>query len=232
MSVRPIITDTAAAHEYREARIRMTALVDGLDVAVAASMVAACPAWTVKDLLAHVTGIAVDLSQGNRPQGDTQAWVDRQVEERRQRSLAEVIDEWTRAGVAFEAMIEARPDRLWGLTYDLVVHEHDLRTALGDRSARDTTGVAMAARLGLRLVAMDLRARQLPGVRVVIDGEVFEVGGPEPRVTFDLTAFETLRVLGSRRTLAEVRSAVTEGDLDAVLAGLLHMDPPSTSLGE
>lgn len=232
MNTRPLIDDTAAAFEYRAARDRMTALVADLDDVVAARVVGACPDWTVKDLFSHVTGIAVDLSQGNRPQGDPQPWVDRQVEERRERPLADVVAEWQRAAPEFEAMIEARPDRLWGLTYDLVVHEHDLRTAVGDTAGRATSGVALAARLGLRLVAMDLDARQLPGARVLIDGEEFAVGSGEPAVTLDLTAFEALRVLGSRRTLDEVRSAVAHGNLDAVVEGLLHMDPPSTTLGE
>lgn len=232
MSVVPEVDHSSAGAEYRAARLRMAALAANLDAETASRVVAACPAWTVRDLFSHVTGIAVDLSQGNRPQGDPQPWVDRQVAERRERTLGEVIDEWDAAAVAFEAMIDARPDRLWGLTYDLVVHEHDLRTSLGDRSGRDTTGVALAARLGLRLVAMDLAARNLPGVRVVVGGHEYVVGDGDPVVTLTAAAFEVLRVLGSRRTLAEMRTAGFEGDLEAVLGGLLHMDPPEVSLGE
>lgn len=223
---------TTAATEYRAARERMVRLADGLDQTRADMTVAACPAWSVKDLFSHVTGIAVDLSQGNRPQGDPQVWVDRQVAERAEHPLGQVIDEWNTAAATFEAMIEQRPDRLWGLTYDLVVHEHDLRTALGDRSARTTSGVALAARLGLRLAAMDLDARELPGVVVIIDGERFEVGDRPPVATLTATAFDTLRVLGSRRTIDETRAAGFDGDLDAVLPGLLHMEPPVVSLGE
>jgi uncharacterized protein (TIGR03083 family) len=232
MSVRPDIVDESAAVEYRHARQRMVTLVQGLGDHALQTVVAACPAWTVKDLLAHVTGIAVDLSQGNRPQGDTQAWVDRQVEERRERSLTEVIDEWSTAASAFEAMIEARPDRWWGLTYDLVVHEHDLRTAVGDRAERTSSGVALAARLGLRLLAMDLASRQLPAVQVRIDGSDYVVGDAAPVATLTGSAFEVLRLLGSRRTLTELRQAAWSGDLDAVIDGLLHMDPPQQSLGE
>ena len=223
---------SSAAFEYGEARRRMVDLVAGLGEAQAATIVAACPAWTVKDLFSHVTGIAVDLSQGNRPQGDPQPWVDRQVAERVDLSLVEVIAQWQVAAEVFEPMIEARPDRWWGLTYDLVVHEHDLRTALADRNARETSGVALAARLGLRLLSMDLDARGLPGLRVVIDGEVHDVGDLPPVVTWQTSAFDALRVLGSRRTLDEVRAAGFEGDLEAVLPGLLHMEPPKVSLGE
>lgn len=226
------VDHSAAAEQYRLARGRMTDLVAGAGDDITVVRVGACPDWSVKDLFSHVTGIAVDLAAGNRPQGDAQVWVDRQVAERSSVSLSEVIGEWTAVAPAFESMIEARPDRLWGLTYDLIVHEHDLRTALGDRSHRDTDGVALAARLGLRLAAMDLNARDLPGVRVIIDGASFLVGDKEPVATLTGSAFDVLRLLGSRRTIDEVRSGGIEGDLDAVLAGLLHMDPPAVSLGE
>jgi uncharacterized protein (TIGR03083 family) len=232
MSLRPPIVDDGAAQEYRLARERMVALVDGIDDNTSHTVVAACPEWTINDLFSHVTGIAVDLSQGHRPQGDTQAWVDRQVEERRGRSIAEVISEWNGAAPAFEAMIEARPDRLWGLTYDLVVHEHDLRTALGDRAQRSSSGVALAARLGLRLVDMDLHSRNLPAVQVTIDGDGYIVGAGEPVAALTGSSFEVLRVLGSRRTLDEIRGASWQGDPEAVLGGLLHMEPPQVSLGE
>jgi uncharacterized protein (TIGR03083 family) len=222
----------ASAEQYRLARERMSDVVAEAGDDLANIRVGACPAWSVKDLFAHVTGIAVDLAAGNRPQGDAQVWVDRQVAERSAASLSDVIKEWTAVAPTFEAMIEARPDRLWGLTYDLVVHEHDLRTALGDRSQRATDGVALAARLGLRLAAMDLNARNLPGVRVVIDGELFVVGEGDPVATVTGSAFEVLRLMGSRRTVDEIRGADIEGDLDAVLDGLLHMSPPAVSLGE
>jgi hypothetical protein len=58
------------------------------------------------------------------------------------------------------------------------------------------------------------------------------VGEGEPVLTLTATAFETLRLLGSRRTLAEMRSADFSGDLDAMLSGIVHMDLPEVSLGE
>ena len=223
---------SVAAAEYRAARERMVDLVAHVAESTAATPVAACPAWTVKDLFAHVTGIATDLSAGNLPQGDTQAWVDRQVAERRGISLDAVIEEWTSVAPTFESMIDERPRRWWGLTYDTVVHEHDLRTALGVGGARRGGGVALAARYGLRLVAGDLAARGLGAVEVVIDGELFLVGEGAVRLRVEGTAFEMLRTLGSRRTLDEVAATVTAGDLAVVLGGLLHMDPPRASLGE
>jgi uncharacterized protein (TIGR03083 family) len=205
----------------------------GLDADTQARTVPACPDWDVRDLLSHVTGIATDLSGGRRPEnGDAQGWVDRQVEERRDRTAAEVSEEWSTSGPAFEAMIEAAPQRLWGLTYDLVVHEMDLRGAIGDRSGRDSDDVRLAAELGLRLVALDLDKAALPAFRAVIDGTEHVVGDGEPELTLTGSSYEVLRLLGSRRTMEQLRSADFEGDLDRYLAGILHMDPPSADLGE
>lgn len=236
--VEPAALDARAADEYRAARERMTEIAGGLGSDDAARRVQACPDWSVHDLFSHVTGIAVDLSAGRLPEdGDTQAWVDRQVEERRGRTLVEVVDEWSEAGPRFESMITARPHRLWGLTYDLVVHEHDLRAALGRRAERSGAGVRTAARLGLRLVAGDLATNGLPGFRWV---ETDAPGGPvehvvgdgKPELTLRASAFEALRLLGSRRTLAQLRAADIEGDIDRYLAGLVHMELPSADLGE
>jgi uncharacterized protein (TIGR03083 family) len=224
---------TLVADAYRSSRLRMQELAAGLDAETAARTVPACPDWDVRDLLSHVTGIATDLSAGRRPEnGDTQGWVDRQVEERRDRTAAEVSEEWSTSGPAFEAMIEAAPQRLWGLTYDLVVHEMDLRGAIGDRGGRDSDDVALAAQLGLRLVAMDLDKAGLPAFRAVIDGTEHVVGDGAPGLMLTGSAYDVLRLLGSRRTIDQLRAADFEGDLDRYLAGILHMDPPSADLGE
>ncbi|MFM8648465.1 MAG: maleylpyruvate isomerase family mycothiol-dependent enzyme [Actinomycetota bacterium] len=220
------------AAEYRNARERMQRIAADLGDDQTALVVGACPEWSVKDLFAHVTGIAVDLGSGNSPKGDTQAWVDRQVDERRARSLASVVDEWSSAAPAFEAMIEAAPGPLWGLTYDTVVHEHDLRAAVGRPGDRDAEGVRVAAELGLNLVKADLAKAGLPAVGISFGGRDYVVGAGEPELTWSGSAFECLRLLGSRRTVDEMRAAGFVGDLERFLGGLLHMELPVRSLGE
>ena len=227
-----MIDETRFGDEYRNARLRMQELAIGLTEDDGLRVVTACPAWTVKDLFSHVTGIAVALSAGDSPTGDTQAWVDAQVENRRQRSLASVVEEWAKAGPGFESMIDAAPKALWSLTYDTVVHEHDLFTAVGRVGDRSSSGVAIAAELGLKLVKGDLRTHGLPAFRAVVDGVEHHVGNGEPALTLRASAFETLRLLGSRRTLAELRAADFEGDFEGMRPGIVHMDLPEVSLGE
>lgn len=220
------------AVEYRNARVRMSELAMTLTSDDETRVVRACPDWTVRDLFSHVTGIACDLGSGNPPKGDTQAWVDRQVAERRSRNVESIVEEWNEIAPRFEDQISQAPQQLWGLTYDTVVHEHDLRNAVGNREARTSSGVRLAAELGLKLVKMDLAKTNLASFRAVIDGREHVVGDGEPSLTLTASAFETLRLLGSRRTYDELRNARFDGDLDSHLASVTHMDLPAESLGE
>jgi len=220
------------ADEYRAARQRTSAIAGELDDDQAALLVPACPDWTVADLLAHVTGLASDLGSGRRPEGDTQAWVDAQVADRRGRTPADIAAEWGDAAPAFEEMIAAKPHRWWGLVYDELVHEHDLRGAVGRPGERDGESVQVAVTLGMRLVEADLAKHGLPAFRLVADGTERVVGDGPPELTLEATSFEALRLLGSRRTIAQLRSADFTGDLDHYLPGLVHMDLPTVDLRE
>lgn len=218
--------------EYRNSRLRMQEIAASLTNDEANTIVAACPDWTVKDLFSHVTGIAADLGSGRGPTGDTQVWVDELVTSRKDRSLASVVDEWNEVGPTFEAAIDNMPKRLWTLTYDTVVHEHDLRAAVKKPGDHESEGVKISAALGLKLVKVDLASKSLPAFRAIIDGVEHNVGEGEPELTLTASAFDTLRLLGSRRTLAEMKAANFVGDLEKMLPGITHMDLPTTSLGE
>jgi uncharacterized protein (TIGR03083 family) len=232
MAIDTAALDERMADEYRAARERMQGIGRTLAADDARRIVPACPAWDVHALFSHVAGVSGDLAAARFPQGDTQAWVDAHVTDRRDRPFDAVVDEWSQAGPAFEAMIAAKPHRWWGLTYDTIVHELDLRGALGDRSGRDTDAVRFGALLGLRLVEADLATHGLPALRAVVDGEEHVAGGGEPELTLEASSFEVLRLLGSRRTIDELRAASFRGDLDRYLPGLVHMELPATTLGE
>lgn len=220
------------AAEYRASRERVSALVDTATPDQRRLVVHACPAWSVHDLISHVTGIAVDLTAGNAPVGDAQSWVDRQVDERRSRPIGDVLSEWATASARFESMIADSPKAFWGLVYDLIVHEFDVRNALGDRDARDIEAVRVAAELGLRLVKGDLRKAGLGAIVVEMGGRRIRVGDGEVGLTLRTTPFECLRLLGSRRTRDELEQADFTGDPGRYLAALVHMDLPVHSLGE
>jgi uncharacterized protein (TIGR03083 family) len=223
--------DARLAAQYRAARERMTALVEDADDA-RGSRVPACPAWTAADLVAHVTGLAADLGAGRRPGPDVQVWVDQLVDDRRERTATDIAAEWTQVAPPFEAMVEDKPHRWWGLVYDVLVHEHDLRGALDRPGERDGEAVDVALALGLRLVEGDLDKHGLPAFRLVADDGVHVVGEGEIGLTLEASRFEAVRLLGSRRTIDQVRAADFTGDLDRYLPGLVHMALPAEDLGE
>jgi hypothetical protein len=67
------------AGAYADARRRLTDLLVGLDEAALMGPVPACPAWTVRDVLAHVTGVAADVGSGTYftgAAGAADAWND------------------------------------------------------------------------------------------------------------------------------------------------------------
>jgi hypothetical protein len=59
------------------------------------------------------------------------------------------------------------------------------------------------------------------------------VTGTDPvGLTLEASTFEAFRLLGSRRTLEEMRAAAFTGDLERYLPGLVHMALPLHSLEE
>src|SRR5690349_21405776 len=106
------MTDIAAAYgevQQRWAQVMCSPSVDHLQRAVPA-----CPAWTVQDVLAHHVGVITDaVSNGFSELGDPMRLLDqwrdpevahdrdamtaRQVDERRGRSVDELLADWDRA---------------------------------------------------------------------------------------------------------------------------------------
>ena len=72
----------------------------------------------------------------------------------------------------------------------------------------------------------------LPAFRLVTDDGVHVVGEGEIGLTLEASRFEALRLLGSRRTMDQLRAAAFTGDLDRYLPGLVHMALPAEDLGE
>ena len=231
------------ADEYRLARLRITdlvneALADGVDD-LASLQIPSCPAWNVCDLLAHVAGIATEISQGNPPTADSDKWVDDIVRARRGLSPAELIDEWSVSGPRFEAIAATSKRLAVPLSYDTVVHEHDLRNAIARPGAKDSSGVVSAMHLGVWLMTNDLNRHQFGSVRFRAGGRDWLCGEGALKLELDLDAagyrypiWELLRLAGSRRSLKQMHAYKWRGSIDAALEALLHMDLPQVDIDE
>jgi len=230
-------TPSELAHEYGEARQRMSDLVIGADATVGSTPIPACPQWTVHALFSHVTGIAADLSARRNPGADVQAWVDGQIAERADRALADVLAEWAEVGPQFQELIERKPAGFGGLLYDLIAHEHDLRGAIRVPGAREGAGLVAAMEMERAMLERDLASHDLPAVRLAAGGHEFVAGDGGVELTLDLGdradgLFELFRALGSRRSRAQLAQLPWQGDLDRFLAALAHMPLPDHDLVE
>ena len=227
-------SDLAAAYGATQVRIA-TLLADGHRHAE--TVVPACPDWTVADLCAHLAGVPADLVARRNPSGDVQAWVDGHVAERRGRSVAELLGEWANVSPAFEALIEARPASFAGLLYDVVAHEHDLRHALGRPGMRDDPAVVLAMDIGVNILERDLATHGLGAVSLWTIDKTWIAGAGEPQLSIDVResphgTWTLMRLLGSRRSEAQLLAAPWVGDARTFLPALAHMALPPTDVDE
>lgn len=175
--------------------------------------VPACPAWSVRGLLAHVTSVATHAAHGLPWGEDIQATIDREVAERADHSLAGIAGEW-------EALLPLIEQKYAGrgpgpLVVDVVSHEHDLRDALGaaDHSAGlpEALSAMVAWVRGLDLVGDSGIVLRTPTSQAMFGGsdQITEVEVPDD--------WELFRLLGVRRSRTQLEAYSRKGDLAPLL---------------
>jgi uncharacterized protein (TIGR03083 family) len=188
---------------YRSVREDLLALVADDPGAVADRLVPACPTWTVKDLYAHLSGVAADVLAGDLAGVGTDAWTEAQVSARRDRGLVEVLDEWRANGPALdEIFTDAGPSLDPRALVDAWTHQQDLRAALGQPPADDVVGRNHCVAVLLDRVDGLVDAGRVPPLRVELDGDVRLHRGD--RVVLRTASHEWARGLLGRRSRRQV----------------------------
>ena len=194
---------------YQDVRLRVTDLVirrgDRLD-----DVVPACPAWTARQLVAHLVGLADDLVGGNVHGWATQRWTAAQVERFGSSSGAELVAAWSDvAGSIGDAEAFGDVPAVAFAFGDAIVHEADLRAVLepGSRVPADAVSAALAAgvarwRALLSHTAVPALHLEVPGVRSWWLGDRADVKA----VFVEAPAYEAFRALYGRRSEAQVAS--------------------------
>ncbi len=196
------LTDT-----YRQGRGKLLELGRDLTEAEGATGSSACPAWTVKDLYAHLAGISTDILTGNTAEAATTHWADGHVADRADRSLAEVLDEWASAGPQVSELMESMGEVFpLELFLDQWTHEWDIRAALGERAAAVPDLVTpehyfdhIADRF-----STDERGRDLPRLLVAVDDREIAIGDLDGTDRVAMSLFEFGRVVMGRRSRAQL----------------------------
>jgi uncharacterized protein (TIGR03083 family) len=187
--------------------------------------VPACPEWEVRDVLAHVAGLAQDAVTGNLPTMDLlEQWRDDEVADTRDqmtagqvervadRSIGDVVDDWRELTVTLFPMLSGdvpfpgpAPFGLDAvLVTDLVIHAQDVRGALGAPHVPDGPALSMA--LATYGFGVDYRIRQLdlPALAVRYGGKERILGEGAPAASVAGDRFELVRAFGGRRSRRQI----------------------------
>ena len=221
------MTELFAAYAATRARMLDIARVAGPDALT--TTVPSCPDWTALQLITHCVSMPAALGAGDFPTGDLNEWIDKILADRAGRSLDELDTEWASANDTIAGMVNGGGAVLFD---DLVVHEHDLRGALGvpDHSALDaSTSVPRS----LESCVAALEEAGLGSIEVHSGSDTWRSHDAEPGWVLEVSPWEAVRVLYSRRTAEELRALGGSDNIDAYIAVLdAHLPLPTSSLGE
>ena len=187
---------------YREARQRITEIARTLDEEQLASPVAACPEWTVRALLAHLSGVAHDAATGRLDGAPGRTWTERHVGERVSRPVADNLAEWESFSDRLEEHLRSENAQL-NMVHDITQHEADLRTALGLERLPDAAWRPMLDHIGSVVGGY----HEQPWALVVrAGGSEWRLGDGEPAATVEAEPFELWRAFFGRRSPDQMRA--------------------------
>jgi uncharacterized protein (TIGR03083 family) len=209
--------------EWSRAQARVIALMEAAADGQVERTVPACPDWTARDLFAHMVGLGSDVVAGDEPDDHNADWTAKQVEQRKDRSVADLVTEWRETAEPLRAWMAEHGTRPLG---DVIIHEQDLRGALGVPGGRDADGLAairgrFAPRVGGRLPE---------GTTLGLVGDSWSWasdGGDPERADVVIAApdFELARALLARRSAGQLRGWTRSGDVEPVLDAFATLGP-------
>jgi uncharacterized protein (TIGR03083 family) len=213
---------------YQEARRRVAALAAHDPGAV----VPAAPAWTVREMVAHLAGLAADWVNGNLDEYASDVWTAAQVDARSGWDLDRVLEEWETAAPQLESILRQPgavglpeplntafgpvPAMAWPdiIVTDLALHEHDIRGAVARPGARRSDAVMIAMRSHVGLLRFVGAARRLPVLTLEpTDADrTYAIGRGEPGAAVRAPLFELFRATGGRRSRSQIEALDWSGD--------------------
>jgi hypothetical protein len=219
--------DPDLAQLYRDTRERLSGLVLELTSSELATVVPACPSWSVSDVMGHLLAVVEDVMAGRLTRPPTDAETAAQVARHRGTPISAVVENWTELAPSFEELIGRAA--VWPAVIDAAAHEQDIRGALGQPGARDTAVVKIAAER--------LLTGLQPSVPVRVVCEDFEArSGPDdldrPELVLRTTRFETFRWRLGRRSRSQVQDLDWSGDPGPVINQLFVFGPSPTDILE
>lgn len=215
------VVDKAPSNEemlqaYLDGAARLIAVARRAGEAGADTIVPASPAWTVRNVVAHLTSVA-HLTVNQLGWGDdVQATIDREVAARADHTVDRITNEWEELLGPLTTMFAGHPSG--PLVVDVVTHEHDVRAALGPGYQDHSAGLeeALSAMVGwvrhLGLVGE-------PGLLLRTPTSQALFGGPDIGCEVELPSdWELFRLLGVRRSEEQLMAYPASGDRSLLLS--------------
>jgi uncharacterized protein (TIGR03083 family) len=192
---------------YRAIRTRLDDLLRGT---VGDVPVPTCPGWTVRDVVAHLTGLCEDWVTNNLLEYASDEWTARQVARFEGRSLDDILDAWAVAAPQFAELPDdpiMGPPARWAFG-DAVSHEADIRGVLGaDRVPDDVVSISLKVAIARWRAALAESGAPTVLARVAGAREWWLGTHGDPDViVVDVDAYDLFRALAGRRSAAQVRA--------------------------
>ena len=194
---------------YQRVRRRLMAMLRSLDRHRLGTVVPATPAWSVRDAVAHVVGIAGDLNAQRFDVTDADAWTARQVRERRHATLDDLDVEWEHEAATFEEGLRVLGYEVGShFVGDLFQHACDIHHALGLARIEDDEALVVGLDFYLdschgSLVAQDAGALGVQATESPEDR--WTLGTGRELATLEAPRYELFRAFGGRRSESQLR---------------------------
>lgn len=215
---------SALLGHYDAVRDELIAALAELDEHRLVESVPACPLWTVKDVVAHLSGLVSEKLAGVQGRLGSDEATTRQVTDRADMTLDQIIAEWTQNSTPFAEAMQADHAFAAALTADLVIHIYDLAEVLEQRVEAAAAATPLSAgqyvpRLQERVAAQSHIALTVE----VSDGATWpapriEAGtGAPAEIRLRTTSHDFLRSVTGRYTRAQVEAFDWSADPTTIL---------------
>jgi uncharacterized protein (TIGR03083 family) len=198
------------ADRYADAQTRVAALVEPLPADQQARNVPGTPKWTVRELVSHLVGGPCDLLAGKFDGAGSEEWTQAQVDARRDRSVADLLEEWDAAISSLDSAIRGGQVPA-PVAFDVITHEQDLRGALGAEPTPDPLAVRFVTAGFAARVDRVVPSAGLPPLEIRDPATGWCVGSPGG-VRLEASEFEVFRALTGRRSRSQVSGLAWNGD--------------------
>ena len=189
-----LVSTDQVAVSYIALRARVIDLLRSTPESSGNIVVPCTPAWTIRQLAAHLVGVPEDILAGRMEGVTSDAWTQAQVERFGLLTLSELADLFETTAPQIDAILHNIPQPIISqFVMDAVTHEQDMRSALGVPGGRDSKAVEVGVGFFLNLIE-------------VSDPPLFDV-----LITTSASSWDVLRSLTGRRTVEQMNTLGLDG---------------------